>query len=233
MYRTTLLLLSLFLIVACQSDPSANTLRVEGEIQGLKKGTLYLQQVRDSNLVSLDSASIEGDGNFLMQTEIPDPDLFYLYLDKADNNEMNDRISFFTGPGSLQIRTRWNTFEGDATITGSEENTKYQEYQKVQSRFGVQQLELSRAAMQLEEGDSIALDSLQQLSNRLDLRSYLYSLNFAMNNKDLYLAPYIAVTDVGDANTKVLDSIYSALAPKVAASKYGKQLKTLIDSRED
>ena len=221
---------ALCLLGSCQSDPSSELLLVSGEVKGLKKGMLYLQQVRDSSLVVLDSAKVEGSGTFELEAEITDPDMFYLYLDKADNNQINDRIPFFTGPGIIEIQTRWNAFESEAEITGSEAHEKYLEYQKVQTRFNVQQLELTQAAMQLEAADSVTLDSLQQLSERLDLRAYLYSLNFAMNNKDSYLAPYIAVTEVGNANTKVLDSIYSALTPEVAASKYGLQLKALIDS---
>lgn len=228
MHRIVIALCTLATLASCTSDPGVDSLVVEGEIEGLKKGTLFLQQVRDSSLITLDSTKIMGDGTFSLQADISDPDLFYLYLEKADNNSMNDRISFFTGPGTLQVRTQWNAFESEAAITGSEAQVKFREFQKVQTRFTVQQLELSQAAMQLGAGDSTALDSLQNLSDRLELRSYLYALNFAMNNKASYLAPYIAVTQVANANPKVLDSIYSALSPEVADSKYGKALKSLI-----
>ena len=60
-------------------------------------------------------------------------------------------------------------------------------------------------------------------------RSYAYALNFALNNKDSYVAPYIAVREVGDANVKYLDSISKMLTPEVAASKYGKELKKYLE----
>jgi hypothetical protein len=51
-----------------------------------------------------------------------------------------------------------------------------------------------------------------------------------MNNSDSYVAPYVVITDVSNANVKFLDSIYKKLSPEVAISKYGKSLKKLIIS---
>ncbi len=219
------------LLAACSGD-NARELIVEGRVKGLKKGTLYLQQVQDSSLVTLDSMPVGDEGEFRLKGQIDDPDLFYLYLNKADNNEMNDRIVFFAGPGVVTINTRWNAFEGDAEITGTELQEQYREYRRNQSRYHVQELEVARAMAGLNlPQDSTALDSLQNMSNRIALRSYLYALNFALNNKDSYLAPYVAYTEVSDANPKYLDSIYKALDPKVAESKYGKKLKELLEGQ--
>ena len=76
--------------------------------------------------------------------------------------------------------------------------------------------------------DQSKMDSLETVLNRVGLRSYLYSLNFALNNRDSQLAPFIACTEVADANPKYLDSIYNVLSPEVAASKYGKRLKEIL-----
>lgn len=220
-----------WLLVACSGD-SAKNLIVEGRVQGLRKGTLYLQQVQDTSLITLDSMTVGNEGEFRLQGNIDDPDLFYLYLDKADNNAMNDRIVFFAGPGIIRINTRWNAFEGDAEIEGTELQEQYRDYRRNQSRFHVQELEVARSMTALSlPADSVALDSLQLVSDRIALRSYLYALNFALNNKSSYLAPFVAYTEVSDANPKYLDSIYKALDPEVAASKYGKKLKELLESR--
>ena len=219
------------LLAACSGD-SSRELIVQGRVEGLKKGMLYLQQVQDSSLVTLDSTTVGEEGAFSLEGQIDDPDLFYLYLSKADNNEMNDRIVFFAEPGMVTINTRWNAFEGDAEIEGTELQEQFREYRRNQSRYHVQELEVARAMAGLSlPQDSTALDSLQNVSNRIALRSYLYALNFALNNKDSYLAPYVAYTEVSDANPKYLDSIYQALEPKVAESKYGKKLKELLEGQ--
>ena len=59
-------------------------------------------------------------------------------------------------------------------------------------------------------------------------RSYLYSINFAINNKDSEVAPFVAVSEIYDANVKYLDTINKVLPPKIANSKYGIILEAYI-----
>ena len=63
-------------------------------------------------------------------------------------------------------------------------------------------------------------------------RSFLYALNYALNNKNSYVAPYIAVREVPNAGAGILDSIYHSLSPEVAASKYGQELAELLQNKE-
>ena len=221
------------LLIGCAGD-NKQELRVEGQVKGLKKGTLYLQQVQDTALVTLDSIGIGSEGTFELKAQIEEPDLFYIYLNKADNNDLHDRIAFFAAPGVVNVQTRWNTFDSDAEITGSELHEKYQEYRTNQSRFHVQELEVAQAMSSLNlPQEQTKMDSLETVLNRVGLRSYLYALNFALNNRDSQLAPFIACTEVSDANPKYLDSIYNVLSPEVAASKYGKRLKEILEKQAD
>lgn len=216
-------------LLACGGSETENTMIVNGNVKGLKKGVLYLQHIPDSVLVAIDSLEISGDGTFSFKTELESPEVFYLYLNKKDNNDINDRITFFGEPGTITINTSWNTFDTRAKIAGSESHKKLEEFRKVMSRYNTQNLELVRASFEEEiQQDSIALDSIQKASERTVLRSYLYALNFALNNTSSPVAPYIALTEVADANVKYLDSIYNSLDPEVADSKYGKALKAHI-----
>jgi hypothetical protein len=204
-------------------------MRVTGAVKGLKKGTLYLQHISDSTLVTVDSLQVDGDGGFNLRTELGSPEIFYLYLDKKDANDINDRISFFGEPGTITINTAWNTFDTNAKIEGSETHKKLEEYRKTMSRFNAQNLELMQtAANRQTELDSLQIDSIQQLSDKNVKRGYAFALNFALNNKDSYIAPYIALSEVSDANVIYLDSIYNSLTPEVADSKYGRELREYL-----
>ncbi|MDO6518820.1 DUF4369 domain-containing protein [Zobellia uliginosa] len=218
------------LLLSC-GGPTENTMNVTGNVKGLKKGTLYLQHVPDSVLATIDSLQIDGDGNFSFTTELESPEIFYLYLDKKDANDINDRITFFGEPGTITINTTWNTFDTKAKIEGSETQKKLEEYRQMMSKFNMKTLEIVRLANDPNKVlDSVQLDSMQRLSNRNLQRSYAFSLNYALNNKDSYIAPYIALNEVPDANVKYLDSIYGSLSTEVAESKYGKQLKTYLET---
>src|SRR5690606_18397678 len=109
-------------------------------------GTLYLQQFQDSSLVVLDSLEIQGDGKFIFSEEVENPDIFYLYLKKKDNNDINDRITFFGEPGTITINTSWNTFDTNAEITGSKSQEKLEEYYEMASKFNIRELSLMQQA---------------------------------------------------------------------------------------
>jgi len=225
MKQLSISLLIVILFIAC-ADTSKNTMLVTGEVNGLKKGVLYLQKVSDTTLVTIDSLEVKGDGKFNFTTSLDSPQIFYLYLRKEDNNEMNDRITFFGEPGTITILTSWNAFEKKAVIEGSETQKKLEEYRKVMSRFNTLNLEQIRASADPKLiNDPQALDSLQKAYDKNIRRSYLYALNFALSNTESHIAPYIALTDVADANVKYLDSIFNSLTPEVANGTYGLELK--------
>lgn len=232
MKRRLIAILITALVLSCTDPEPANTMTLTGEIEGLKKGVVYLQHLPDSTLITIDSMAVDSEGRFAFTTTIESPELFYLYLKKADDNELNDRVSFFGEPGAITVRSSWNAFEQDMEITGSASNKILEEYRKVITRFNTRDLELLQASVSKPlEKDSIALDSLQQASDANLLRRYLYTLNFALNHKESHVAPYLAVTEAPDANLVYLDSIYSVLPEEVAKAKYGKALKALLDSR--
>jgi hypothetical protein len=76
--------------------------------------------------------------------------------------------------------------------------------------------------------DSLKIDSIKNLINGLIKRRYYYTTNFAVNHADNEIAPYLALTELYDANIALLDTINNTLTPKVKASKYGKKLEEFI-----
>ena len=60
-------------------------------------------------------------------------------------------------------------------------------------------------------------------------RKYLYTTNFAINNKDSEVSPYLALTEIYNARINLLDTINNSLTAKVKASKYGKELQSFIE----
>ncbi|MDF4222383.1 DUF4369 domain-containing protein [Maribacter sp. M208] len=227
--KKILFVVAALLALSSCGDNAEETMIVSGKIKGLKKGTLYLQHVPDSVLITVDSLAINGDGNFSFETKLTSPEIFYLYLDKKDNNDINDRITFFAEPGTITINTDWNTFDTTAKITGSTTHEKLEEYKKHMSNINKKNVEIMMNAAQPNgELSQISIDSLTNISNRNTQRGYAFAINFALNNKSSFIAPYIALKEIPDANVKYLDSIYSVLSPEVAESKYGKELAELL-----
>ncbi len=230
MKQTLYVFLLLLIVSSCGKTDTESTMTVSGKVKGLKKGTLYLQHLSDSTLIVIDSLQVDRDGNFSFKTELESPEIFYLYLSKKDYNEVNDRITFFGEPGNITINTSWNTFDTKPKIEGSKTHKKWEEYQKTMSKFNMRSLEIAQGSLRSKTPlDSLQTDSIQKLGSLNMKRGYAYALNFALNNKDSYVAPYIALHEVPDANIKYLDSINNSLTPEVADSKYGRALKEHLE----
>ena len=230
MKKISLLLLTVLTFISCSQKET--NLKVSGNIKGLKKGTLYLQMIEDTSLVNIDSVTINGDSDFLLQANIESPQMMYLYLNKVDNSEFDDRLDFFADQGEVKINTSLEKFETDAKITGSKNQEKLMEYRKMMSRFNDSNLDIIKENFEAQKAEDE--EKLIELDNRYDRllkRKYLYTVNFAINNKDLELAPYLALSEVFDANIKYLDTIYNSLEKNIQKSKYGKQLKSFLKER--
>ena len=231
------LIISLIFLIGCQSNskPSGLMMHVSGKVDGLRKGTLFLQKILDSTLVNVDSLVINGEPEFEFRTEIESPEIYYLYLTKDDGDTLNDRIMFFAEKGKITINTLLKTFESSAKVKGSENQELLQEYRKIARQFNAKNLEYTKAYISAanSSNDSNSVDSIQKAMDNLLKRRYLYALNFASSNGDNVIAPYIALTEVSDANIKFLDTVVSKLTEEVKVSKYGKLLINLISKRKE
>ena len=231
-----IVLFLLSILIGCKNNsrPSGNTMLLSGKVEGLRKGTLFLQKIQDSVLVDIDSIVVMGSPEFQFRTEIESPEIYYLYLNKEDGDSLNDRILFFAEKGEIIINTLLKTFESSAKVSGSENQKLLQEYRKLSRQFDDKNLEYIKGYYAAaKKGDkSKAKDSIEKAMDNLMKRRYLYALNFASTHGNNVIAPFIALTEVYDANIVFLDTVASKLTDKVKASKYGKEFINLIATRK-
>lgn len=201
---------------------------LSGSIKGLSKGTLYLQQIKDSTLITIDSVALNGSNQFNFNLELAEPDVFSFYLDKKDGTIFNDRLKIFLQPGENKLKAKLDDFENSVQITGSPNQAKLEEYEAMIQKFNMDDLKLAQLnSYARKTGRQGFVDATIKDLNNLLKRKYLYTVNFAINNKHLEIAPYITVTEISDANTTYLDTIYKSLPETIKASKYGIQLEAL------
>ena len=225
MNKIILFLLTTCLFFSCGND--SEKLIVQGNIKGLKKGTIYLKKASDSVVVTLDSITISGDSNFKLETSISNPEIFYLLLDK--NDKTKDGIAFFGSKGVTEINTTLKNFTFDAKIKGSKQQDVLNKYMEMITKFNDQNLDLIKDNLNAKIGkDSLAIANSEKQLNSLTRRKYLYTTNFALTNKDSEVAPYLAITQLYDANIKLLDTINNSLPKNIKNSKYGVELMKFV-----
>ena len=216
------------LILTFSCSTNEKKMIVLGNIDGLKKGTIYLQKQQDSIIVTIDSIIVEGNSNFKLETKINEPDIYYLYLDKNDGDSLNDIITFFGNNGKINIETSLKNFDSSYDISGSKNTELLQEYFSIIRKFNLQNLDLLEIFYKAQiENNQTKIDSVNTQIENLIKRKYLYTLNFATNNSEFEISPYLAVSQIADANQEFLLKLYDTLPEKIKNSKYGKILQTL------
>ncbi len=229
--KKQLIILSLaFLVVSCNKNES--NLHITGNIKGLNKGTLYIQKIVDTLLVPIDTIRIDGKPIFESHLKIDSPEMYYLFLDRGVTNSLDNNIPFFAEAGEISIQTSLENYLSDAKITGSKNHDKFEEYKMVNTRYTDKNLDLVQMQFKaLQNKEYAKADSITKEQDLVTKRRYLYAVNFALNNKDYEVAPFIALSEIPDVNLKYLDTIQKMMTPKVAKSMYGKKLKEFYKNR--
>lgn len=233
MSKSIVLVLSTLFLFSCAEKKSEKNFVLTGNIKGLKEGKLYIQRMKDTTLVAIDSIIISGDSNFKSEFDIQSPEMLYLFLDRGVSNSLDNNIPFFAEQGKMNIETSLDFFTADAKITGSKNHELYEEYKKVMSKFVDKDLELiQKKVMAYKENKTDEIAKIEEEQNGILKRKYLYSTNFAVNNGDHEVSPYVALAEIYDINLKYLDTIHKTMTPKVAKSLYGKKLTEYYNERK-
>ena len=205
-------------------------MRLSGFVDGMKEGTLLLQKTNNNNFITVDSMVVKGDAHFNFSEKIESPELYFLSLKIQNVDREVGAIAFFAEPGDMTINTKLNNFLENAIITGSENQKKYTQYKTLIKRYSDRNKDLTQLLISAAEAKNIKdIDSRATLQKRVLAGSYLATVNFALNNKDYEIAPFLALSEIYNANPKYLDTIYSSLKPKIKASTYGVALKEFIE----
>ena len=230
----TRIICSLFIFVALIScDSSTPKMKLSGTIDGLRKGTLLLQKFEDTLFSTVDSLKIDGDAHFQFTVPIEEPEVYFLTMQFNDSVKTQKRVPFFAEASEIVLNSKLQSFEIETSVQGSVNQKKWDDYSALMRRFNDKNLELIEKHFNAlkAENDSLS-NALKIQQEKLVSSRYLATVNFAKNNYEYEIAPYLMVTEVYDANVKYLDTIYKLLSPKIKDSKYGIALESLIKDRK-
>ncbi|WP_010133950.1 DUF4369 domain-containing protein [Ochrovirga pacifica] len=212
-------------LYSCSNTSDKNFI-VEGEIVGLKKGTIYLEKIQDGEILVIDSVYIDnGKEEFIMANNIKEPEIFILSLDKLSTKQ----LLFFGEQGTTHIKTNLDHFYSKSKITGSSLHDLLETFDKYIKKFQDENLDLIKTKFESQKHNDFAeVEKIEQRRLQNLKRMYLFSANFAIAHKDKAIAPYIAYAKMEQAAPQLKQKIYDALEPEIKASKYGKLLNAQL-----
>lgn len=216
-----LILFTLLLIAFSNCNkPQKGYVIVKGEIKGLTDGTLLLQKVKNDQVVTVDSFQVVKDGKFEMKNRIKSPEIYYLRLKQFQL----DYILFFAEEGVITINSNLEKFASAAKVTGSENHDLWMDYKKMISKFNDERLVLIKDNLMAEKEQNLSkIDSIDKVFKNHVKRRYLYTANYAVKHADMEIAPYLALTELYDANMYFLDTIEKSMNEKTRNSLYGEK----------
>ncbi|NJB83228.1 DUF4369 domain-containing protein [Wenyingzhuangia aestuarii] len=214
------------LALGCTSKSKGN-FNLEGQISGLRKGTIYLERFENGKIVVIDSLYIDdGSEDFTFSKTITEPEIFILSLDKLNTKQ----LTFFGEPGTIHVETSLDNFITNRKVTGSTLNDILEKHDSYAKKINQQNLDLIKDKFEaLKFGDTKSVDEIE--SKRLTnlKRLYLFSANYAIAYNDKAVAPFIACYRMEQATPALKQKIYDALTPEIKESKYGKILKESLN----
>ena len=219
-------------MMSCKNEPKNTSSTVfTGEIKGAKTGKLYLFRTQDSLIRIIDSAVFNGNGKFNFDLAFEEREVVYLGFDKGITQSPDNNLMVFLSPGTTNLETTVDKFYADAKVTGSKNHELWTKYKEMVSRYTDKNLELIELHFKaIRNKNQPLVDSITTLQDKILKRKYLQTLNFALQNKDYEIAPYLLLSEIPDANVKFLDSINKSLSEKVKKSKYGLMLNDYLES---
>lgn len=218
--------LLIFIIIISSCSPN-NNFQLNGNIKGLKKGTVILTKSIKGAEVTLDSINLNGTSKFTLGSYLNEPEVLKIKLTQSGIH--NDEIEFFADKGITNFKTNLKRFSYESNFDGSDQQEKLDDFKTMLIRFKEENLNLIKNQIEFS-GNQEKLNIINGELINLKKREMYFIINFSINNSDSEISPYIAGKFLNDANQKYLDTIYNSLSKNIKDSKYGVLLEGIIDT---
>ena len=214
------------MIIGCGTK--TDSFNVNLEVKGLKKGKLILKKIIDTSFVKLDSFIVNSGNKINFNVESQDSEMLFIDLNLNDNSDVKT-LNFFYEKNDIDIITSLDNYGFEIKVSGSKNDSLYRDYIAINKKFNNQKLDLFQKTFENKNSNNLdSLKIIEKLVVNINKRQYLHNANFAVRNSNYELSPFIALTDLFDSKN-MLDTIYKSLNTKIKNSKYGKELKSVID----
>ena len=64
-------------VMLCSCSSKTEDLNITGQVQGIKKGKLFLQKIKDTSLINIDSFSFYNSSSFKFSVEVEQPEVLF------------------------------------------------------------------------------------------------------------------------------------------------------------
>jgi hypothetical protein len=222
--KKILFVLSIIGILSSCSEDKDSNFTLKGNVEGMRKGMVYLKQDINGQLVTIDSLFLKGTDAFEFKGNIESPEVLFLTTSRRNSST----LPIFIEKSEIIIDADVSDILS-ANITGSENQELLDQFNKIVGRFNMRKNELYVEGLNANNKEHfITLQTISNKYERNEIKKTKYILNFAVSNGEKEISPYIALNYLSSSDITVLDTINKSMSSEVKNSKYGKELNELV-----
>ncbi len=222
---TFLVLIAAITIIgfSCQQTKEAdNNFTISATIVGVGDGQAYLEQRKDGEWVTVDSADILAD-LAVFKGNIDLPEFYYLTIKGT-----RGYIPVFVEQGEINVKSNINNLR-DIVVEGSATHKEYEDFMKSLATFDKRGQELGQKYQQARAaGDEETMNAIEEEYNGLEKQKSQSMLDYAKSNNESIASAFIIMSNSYMFDLDQLDDAASGYSDKIANSTYVKYLKDRV-----
>jgi len=218
---------SILLLLVFSCNINQENFELSGKIHGDTNSAIYLIESNNNDEeIILDSTGIDYSSSFLLKSYIKEPQILTLRLGESNVNE----IEFFAETGKIRLNTSNKRFQFDAKFLGSKQQSNLDEFNSYLIKFEEEDIDLlDHQIQQSIKGNQKEIDSISILREKNYKRKILFIINYITNKKEEIVSPYLALKYNKEIKSDYLSEIYNSYNKEILESKYGIELKKILE----
>ncbi len=218
---------SILLLLVFSCNINQENFELSGKIHGDTNSAIYLIESNNNDEeIILDSTGMDYSSSFLLKSYIKEPQILTLRLGESNVDE----IEFFAETGKMRLNTSNKRFQFDAKFLGSKQQSNLDEFNSYLIKFEEEDIDLlDHQIQQSIKGNQKEIDSISILREKNYKRKILFIINYITNKKEEIVSPYLALKYNKEIKSDYLSEIYNSYNKEILESKYGIELKKILE----
>ncbi len=209
---------------ATETAPEPTSFQIDATIDTLNCSKAYLSYFDNGKFVKIDSCEVQ-DGVFSFTGNVDTPDLYYIQF----NDEDQTYVDFFLENDTITI-TGVNLDKKTISITGSASHDTYTLFRDEYNTYNDQLKEVIRAYKEVEEGDSIAEQALDERYETIDSLRGDFITQYLGENAQTVVAPYVLYSNSYRYELEELEEFYAQFSETGKSTNFGEKTAQMIEA---
>ena len=212
----------------CCKKTSQEKLSLMVKIKGFKKGTAFLEGLKNNQWVVIDSIKVLKNPNFVMGKKLAYPQILRFSIDQ----KKQQTVTFFAENKPMTLEASLEKMNWKSKVSGSKNDSILKLFEKQMKELRFRRLKLIKEKIAaMKEKNTNALKTIEKKERAMLKNEYLFGINFIARERNYEVAPYLATNHLKEVNNHFLKKILDTLPSKIRNSFYGLTLEKIIQNR--